>query len=336
MSLPLIPDRPSLRRLRGGRYRRSEEYLANECVWDRVREEQDLGTLCLSAAEAICSQHGLEGRPIKFSAGFAVVFGVGPEHVIKLYSPYFAEDRRIEATALTCLSKLPGIPTPEVIGSGEVEGWPYLVMTRLHGQQLSALWPSLAQADRLSLAKQVGVAVRELHGTAVGQQAAALRVDWVDFVRNQAMGCERQQSGEDLDPQWLEQIGPFLSRILPELEEPEHSALLHCELTDGAFFAEQSPSGWELSGLCDFGDAFVGHPEYDLGAPAVFIARGEPGVYSAFLSAYGATHSSALCRRLLAYLLLHPYSSLPWYMRKAPPGHDITSLDDLAEFWFGG
>ena len=335
MGLPLIPDRPSLQRLRGGRYRRSEEYLANEAVWDRVREEQDLGTLCLPAAEAICARHGIEGRPIKFSAGFAVVFGVGLGHVIKLYSPYFAEDQGIEATALTSLSALPGALTPEVIASGEVEGWPYLIMTRLQGQQLSDLWSSLSQADRLPLARQVGTVVREMHATAVAQQAAALRVDWVDFVRNQAKGCERQQSGEDLELHWLKQIGPFLSRVLPELEEPEHPALLHCELTDGAFFVEQKPDGWKLSGLCDFGDAFVGHPEYDLAAPAVFIARGRVEVYSAFLSAYGATQNVDLSRRLLAYLLLHPYSSLPWYMRKAPPRRDVATLEDLAEYWFG-
>jgi hygromycin-B 7''-O-kinase len=52
------------------------------------------------------------------------------------------------------------------------------------------------------------------------------------------------------------------------------------------------------------------------------------------LTGYGHDLDGGLSRRLLAWLLLHRYSDLRWYLDRLPRPR-ATTLDDLAETWFG-
>lgn len=52
------------------------------------------------------------------------------------------------------------------------------------------------------------------------------------------------------------------------------------------------------------------------------------------LASYGHDLDGGVSRRLLAWLLLHQYSCLPWYFRGLPRPPEPT-LDALADCWFG-
>jgi hygromycin-B 7''-O-kinase len=56
-----------------------------------------------------------------------------------------------------------GVATPEVVATGHLEGWPYLVMTRLGGVILADVWPSLAKPHCLFLGRQLGEILARLH-----------------------------------------------------------------------------------------------------------------------------------------------------------------------------
>jgi hygromycin-B 7''-O-kinase len=79
-----------------------------------------------------------------------------------------------------------------------------------------------------------------------------------------------------------------------------------------------------------------GHPEYDLKAPAIFIAQSDKAVWREFLLGYGYRPEEVpdLSRRLMAYALLHRFARLPHYF-ELMPAPDARTLDDLADAWFG-
>lgn len=77
---------------------------------------------------------------------------------------------------------------------------------------------------------------------------------------------------------------------------------------------------------------------YDLAAVGLFITRGNRALFRTLLKAYGYDDSELnedLTHRLMICTLLHRYSNLPWFMQEAPPPDQTTTLEELADFWFG-
>ena len=93
---------------------------------------------------------------------------------------------------------------------------------------------------------------------------------------------------------------------------------------------------WTNTGLFDYEPAMLGAPEYEFASVGVFLAEGNAALFRATLLGYGYTQaelSSELQRRILAYLLLHRYSNMNWYLERIPP-KTATTLDELAAEWF--
>lgn len=58
--------------------------------------------------------------------------------------------------------------------------------------------------------------------------------------------------------------------------------------------------------------------EYEFAAVGVFFAGRVPGLLRRTLASFGHDLDGGVPRRLLAWLLLHRYSCLPWYFRRLP------------------
>jgi hypothetical protein len=111
---------------------------------------------------------------------------------------------------------------------------------------------------------------------------------------------------------WLEQIPEFLGSV-PLRSEPDR-ALLHTEIMREHLVV--TPGRWTLNGIFDFEPAMIGDRAHEFGAVGVFTSRGDPRVLGRIMIAYGRAYAP---RELLAYLLLHVYSNLRWYLRILPP-----------------
>ena len=109
-----------------------------------------------AALEEICVRHALPASELTPARdGTSVVFTTN-RHVLKLYPPFWELGAAAEWTILGHVEGRLGVPTPEVVATGHLEAWPYLVMTRLQGAILADVWPSLAEADRLAVGRQLG------------------------------------------------------------------------------------------------------------------------------------------------------------------------------------
>ena len=56
------------------------------------------------------------------------------------------------------------------------------------------------------------------------------------------------------------------------------------------------------------------------------------------LMSYGFTDdqlSARLSRRLFTFALLHRYSNIAWYLERVPAPPGVSTLEELAETWYG-
>jgi len=279
----------------------------------------------------IAALHGLDAEGLApFSTGSDAVWG-GRGWVVKLTAPVWREQIERESACLELLEGALSVATPACLGSGELAGWPYLIMGRLEGTPLSDVWPRLAHDERLRLAGDLGRLTRELHAQRLGEPEA----HWSDFWRDCRQRAPERHRRPGLPAALLAAIGPFLESQGDF--DPGARAFLHTEILDQHLLVRTRAGRPELCGLFDFAESRDGAPEYDFTAPVEFLFRGERGLLPRYLTAYGVEPSElgpARSERMLAWSLAHLYGSLERMLELVAPASPST-LPDLARLLYG-
>ena len=130
----------------------------------------------------------------------------------------------------------------------------------------------------------------------------------------------------------------WLASVAPELAAPERLVPMTADLTQEAILVSESSGKVELCGLLDFGDALIGAAAYDFVSPTTFLVRGRGDLLDALLGGYGwatAARTPLLRRRLMAYSLLHRFSTIGRDTGLlAPPVRELVTLEDaLSALW---
>src|SRR4051794_6412529 len=103
----------------------------------------------LPVVSDIANGHGLKpAAPHVFTTGTNLVIGLGDELILKIFPPIHRDQFVSERASLTQLQGRLSIPIPELLFEGERDGWPYLVITRLHGTVGSDVWPMLPEDQK--------------------------------------------------------------------------------------------------------------------------------------------------------------------------------------------
>jgi len=260
-------------------------------------------------------------QPVRqMDAGTVLVALLGDTQVIKLYPPFLRDHFDFERAALRQLGGRLSVPTPVLLRSGEQGGWPWLLMTQLHGEPLTAHWPQLDEAAKCSLLQHLGALMAEVHAQPVG--AVALQAPaWGDFIAGQLQRCAARQQRTGLPGHLLAQLPAFLDGPLPRGPD----VILTGEYTPMNLLVQDG----RLAGMYDFGDGLVGPCEYDWLGPLCFYCAGHAGRLQAFFGGYGARPDAAARLALLRLMLLHRYSNLKAQL--ALPGwQQAPSFETLA------
>ncbi len=268
----------------------------------------------LPAMRLICERHGLDAAQLEFAPpGTHVVFRVGPDWHIKLFAPLWPDDFLAELTVLQKLSGRVDLPIPHLVANGEIEDWPYLILTTVEGVPLCEAWHLLSRADREHIAVCCGEFMASLHSVPT-EGLEPIGRDWPVFVENQIRHCIDLIHRMDLSPAWTKSVLEFLDDLPPLYEPGFQPVLLSADITDEHLLVRECGGRWQLTGFIDFGDAMLGHPHYDFVAPGCSVTRGSPALLRAMLLAYGYTEdqlNATLTDQLMAYTLIHRFVTIP-------------------------
>lgn len=291
------------------------------------------------AAAVICARHRLANAELRRSPqGENIIFFVDKGLIIKIFAP-FRENYRRETAALEFAATVKlGIETPQIVHTGELEGWSYLVMTQLAGVPMREVWAEIEASDRLEIVSRLGGAMRKLHAHPAPLSQAALNRDWFGFVRRHARGSVARQQACHANPEWLESLPAYITARLKLLPTNFKPVLLHGDIHPGNVLLTETTGGrWQVAGLFDFGDSLCGFHEYEFVAPGVLMVQGRRELQRALLLAYGYEEAQLdlnLRARLMLLTVLYECSDLRKYaLRLAPEAVHLT-LDELeAAIW---
>ena len=265
----------------------------------------------LPIALDIARGHGLDtGSPHVFSTGTNLVVGLGEKLILKIFPPPLRAQFVSERGSLMQLAGRLRLPIPEIVAEGMRDGWPYLIITRLAGKLGSEVWPSLPEAQKERVLRQIGETIASVQRAPLGP-LAQIEPRWDDFMRAQMQACRARHTRLGLAPKFLAGLDDLLrdaAKLIPMDAPP---VILIGEYIPENFLLACHGDQWSLAGLFDFGDVLAGWRDYDLLGPSAFMAAGRPGRVRSLLEGFGyAKLDFALKRRLMALMLLHRASDL--------------------------
>lgn len=309
-------------------------------------------------ARRLLASRGLPARPLAPADGWSNQVWLAPAHVVRLGSGRFRDAYVHEAAVLRLLP--PAIPHARVLAHGRVGRREWMIMERVAGRPLAAVWSGLGERQRRSAAAQLGAALRALHAVSL---PAGFANPWLDdalapggpaadayhappaHYRTLIAAAHRVPGA---DRALLDEVGAFIAERLDAFAG-DSAALVHVD----AHFANLLWDGDRLTALLDFEGARPAAPDLELDTLLRF-AR-EPELYR------GRDGGAGPARRDLAAfpgwltaaypeLFAHPrlparlavYKAL-WQLVQAlhfPPGADprdpwghLKALLDAGERW---
>src|SRR5687767_8466207 len=97
-------------------------------------------TVWLPAMRTICARHRIAAAELMRQAlGSHIVFRAG-SHIIKLFCPLWREQFVVE---VACLDHIRGLPIPELVATGELDGWAYIVTSIVPGIPATDTWDAI-------------------------------------------------------------------------------------------------------------------------------------------------------------------------------------------------
>ncbi len=289
-------------------------------VWDPVLEE-------------ICRRHDVPADSVRRGPdGTHVVYMAGETLVIKLFVPLFPNDHPAERLVMGHVAGRLGVETPTIVEDGEVEGWPYLVMTAVRGRPVGEVWGEFDREDRLRIARQVGETIAMVRAVPI-DGLEELAIDWPEFVGGQVETAPARHDDPAVPARLVDEMPGYLAES-PLFEPGFRPVLLLADITEEHVCVDRENGQWTMTGCVDFGDSLLGHPDYESVSPGLDLARGDGELLRTMLVASGTSEDGLtpdLRHRLMAYTLVHQYVKLKDVLALVPAGSGAEGLEELAE-----
>jgi aminoglycoside phosphotransferase (APT) family kinase protein len=217
-----------------------------------------------------------------FNAGYRLVLsGAGPSRAFLKVAPpsdapvltYEFQLMRAEAAALQALAQARVPHLPSVLAtdfSHQIVSSDCLFMTWIEGVMFSDARAEMAEADRVSVRRQIGAvcgAANRVEAEAFGYpaqprlQATAWRAAFARMVSAALADALRYEASLPAPADVLAAAFEKADALLDVVVRPR---LTHFDLWDKNVMVRRGPRGWELSGVLDWERGFYGDPLADV------------------------------------------------------------------------
>lgn len=289
------------------------------------------------ALDQIGTRHGLpNGTWQRFALGRNVVLG-SDDLVVKLIPPFWAPDVPREVAALGFVRGRLPVRTPTLLASGALDGWGYLVQTRLPGTLLHSRWPDLSPAERARLAAHHGALMAAVHALPAHEAPAVLQLDWPVVLGAQWQRCLAGMRRAGVSEPLLADLPAYLESARLAVLGVQAAVLLHGDLNFLNLLVERGPGGWSITGLLDWSDVALGPVAHELISPGVHMYRGDRALLHGWYDGYGLTRerrSPEMERETMARAMLWYAEEFGAMLGRVPGATACTCWDAVAVcFW---
>jgi hygromycin-B 7''-O-kinase len=276
----------------------------------------------------ICRQLKRKYKQItKFDTGSVIVYQLGESDILKIYPYYDFDIYEVEKNVLSFLNQQElSVEVPELIETGEHEGCPFILMSKVKGQLLSEVQDQLSEDELTKVSINMAEIMNEFHNLDISN--LNLNNEWEKYIENQISSLEDKHKGFGLSEVLLNQIDNYFNR---DLIDTKSVSLLTGEWTPFNVLVNDQ---YEIISVIDFGDCFIGNATYDLLGPPIFTFKNNKKDF--FLS-YGIKEvelNSFHEKKLMTYLLIHRYSNLNWFMDMNNVS-DVDTFEEMAKVFYG-
>ena len=312
--------------------------------WAKVFQDPDVWR---PAIDEIWRMHQL-GRVESVEQGFPgsnAVFLVNHLYWVKISWPFENSGFEHELECYRMLAPYRStLLCPAVLVHGtlhDARDWRYFVMEDVPGKRLADVWDGVARTDQIEIAEHLGGMVRQLHSVPLDGLTIipASTQSWVDFVQERIVTCvaDFQQRG-GMPAHLLAQVPDYLEEAQPLSPEDLTPVLMHGDVTEDHVLLSQVAGHWRITGFIDYGDALVGHSEYEFTCVHLGPFGRDGELTRRFLDAYGWDRWDAehFARRLMAYCVIHPWFRFENFVEELGGDENVRTLQDLERgLWDG-
>jgi hygromycin-B 7''-O-kinase len=292
-------------------------------------DEHFRSNIWLDSARQICLRHDIPFNHLKRSEnGEHIVFLIDDLLVLKIYRPFRGCFER-EKKAFEFLGGRISFKIPEIVQIGEIEGFNYILMTRLSGVAMTrAVWLTLSTNEQLRFISKLATGLREIHSL----NAESFHNDWSEFVEDRANTFIERQIAHGVNSKVIESLPAYLDANLKLVPKEFPAVFLHGDVHFGNLRLEKSGGDWQVSGLFDFADSRCGFQEYDFLAVGILMIQGQAEIQREFFKSYGYAENrldESFRRRMMMLTMLYETSDLRRYALRLKPEAVDFSLEEL-------
>jgi hygromycin-B 7''-O-kinase len=290
-----------------------------------------------ASLERINLRHFREGmRWERAALGRNIVF-LSEEWVLKLSPPGWVDELEREASALGWVPGRLPVRTPELVHTGRLGAWGYLVQRRLPGQNLRELWQGLDTANREQLAFQHGEILAALHALPLPGLSAgsALAFGWAAMLADQRAACAGEMARAGVPQALVDRVEGYLEAAAPVWQAEAPRVLLHGDLTHLNLLVEPAGAALRITGLIDWGDAKLGPPGHEFISPGVHMYLGDRAALAHFYAGCGqAGEATRPTQEVMARAMLYYAGDFAHLLGKIPEAAECQDWDCVARMMF--
>lgn len=221
------------------------------------------------------------------SGGEARVYFIDDQVVMKTQRPQQLRSWTSLSKEIVFLNQIakddPTLPVPRVLGYGHEEAVEYTLMTRMTGD--AAVRAGIPASNQTETLAELGRVVRRIH--AISQEPLRASGQFPEEFSPEDLKLSLREDIEDFARRFNDQkiewplampSDALLEKLLARVPDEAWPVALHTNPGPTHTFVD--PHAGTFCGLIDFGDAYIGHPVFDL------WQWGEPDARDAVLKGY--------------------------------------------------